>query len=82
MPQIFCSTPGKVSVTLCFSFSPCKSSFASPLGCEAVLIVKYCLKSLDGEPSIKYDIEIIIVASECDKNLGRLKCCVFRLDCC
>lgn len=72
----------KFSVTSCFSFSLCKSSFASPLGCEALLIVKYCLKSLDGEPSIKYDIEIIIVASERDKNVGRLKFYLFRLDCC
>lgn len=72
----------KFSMTLCLNFPPCKSSFASSLGCKAALIVKYSLKSLDGEHFIKYDIQIIAVASECDKNVGRLKLCIFRLDSC
>lgn len=72
----------KFSMTLCLNFPPCKSSFASSLGCKVILIVKYSLKSLDGEPFIKYDIQIMAVASECDKNVGRLKFWIFGLDSC
>lgn len=72
----------KFSMTLCLNFPPCKISFASSLGCKAILIVTCSLKSLDGEPFIKYDVQIIAVASECDKNVGRLKFCIFRLDSC
>lgn len=69
----------KFSMALCFSFPLCTSSLTSSLGCEAILIVKYILKSLDGESFIKYDIGIITVACECDKNVGRLKFCIFGL---
>jgi len=31
---------------------------------------------------MKYGIGIITVSSECDKNVGRLKFCIFRLDSC
>lgn len=44
------------------------------------MIVKYGLEPLDGEPSIKYHLEIITVATECDKNIDRLKFGITRLD--
>lgn len=44
------------------------------------MIAKYSLEPLDGEPSFKYHLEIITAATECDKNIGRLKFYNFRLD--
>lgn len=41
------------------------------MGFEAILIVKNSYKSLDGEHFMKYGIEIITVASQKGKNVGR-----------